>query len=258
MYKVTDNESIAPLFKGWDESLIWFCLQDCMGEAYAKEGDVPESAGILVADFCFLAGASDRETAAYKPPARTSDFIIMIPQNEQWEQTIEEVYGDKARKVERYATKKEKDAFDREQLKKIVSRLPVPYELEQIDEEIFTMAKELEWAADLCSQFRDYEDYRKRGIGVAIRKNGELVAGASSYTVYKEGIEIEIDTREDERRKGLALACGAKLILECLERQLYPSWDAQNKGSLELAKKLGYRFDKAYPAYEIIGWYGNE
>ena len=39
------------------------------------------------------------------------------------------------------------------------------------------------------------------------------MAGASSYTVYDGGIEIEIDTRPDVRRLGLALACGARLIL---------------------------------------------
>lgn len=78
------------------------------------------------------------------------------------------------------------------------------------------------------------------------------MSGASSYTFYRDGIEVEIDTREDERRKGLALACGAKLILECLARKLYPSWDAHNSGSLALAEKLGYRFDKEYPTYEFV------
>lgn len=40
--------------------------------------------------------------------------------------------------------------------------------------------------------------------------------------------------------------------MEWLERGLYPSWDAANKGSLTLAEKLGYNFDKEYVAY-IIG-----
>lgn len=75
-----------------------------------------------------------------------------------------------------------------------------------------------------------------------------MVSGASSYTVYRDGIEIEIDTREDERRKGLALACGARLILECLACGRYPSWDAHNKGSLALAEKLGYHPDGTYPS----------
>lgn len=82
-------------------------------------------------------------------------------------------------------------------------------------------------------------------------KNGELVSGASSYDFYKGGIEVEIDTRKDERQKGLALVCGAKLIMECLEQNLYPSWDAHNKGSLALVEKLGYKFDTEYADYEI-------
>ena len=41
------------------------------------------------------------------------------------------------------------------------------------------------------------------------------------------------------------------LILECLERGWYPSWDAQNKESVALAEKLGYHFDYEYVAYEV-------
>ena len=101
------------------------------------------------------------------------------------------------------------------------------------------------------SQFNDYNTYNELGIGEVILKGGEVVAGASSYSRYKDGIEIEIDTREDHRRKGLAYICGAKLILECLERDLYPSWDAQNLWSVGLAEKLGYHFSNEYTAYEI-------
>ena len=80
---------------------------------------------------------------------------------------------------------------------------------------------------------------------------GEPVAGASSYSSFDGGIEIEIDTKAEYRRRGLATACGAKLILECLDRGWYPSWDAQNPWSLALAEKLGYHFDREYTAYEI-------
>lgn len=77
------------------------------------------------------------------------------------------------------------------------------------------------------------------------------MSGASSYSRYHEGIEIEIDTREEYRRKGFAYICGAKLILECLKRNLYPSWDAHNKASVALAEKLGYHYDHTYTAIEI-------
>lgn len=89
------------------------------------------------------------------------------------------------------------------------------------------------------------------GIGAVICKDAIIVSGASSYSRYKEGIEIEIDTKEEYRRKGLAYICGAKLILECLERNLYPSWDAHNSGSVALAEKLGYHYSHTYTAIEI-------
>ncbi len=72
---------------------------------------------------------------------------------------------------------------------------------------------------------------------------------------YELKVIIEIDTRDDHRRKGLAYACGARLILECLEKGLYPSWDAQNKWSVALAQKLKCHFSHEYMAYEVIGYW---
>jgi predicted GNAT family acetyltransferase len=104
------------------------------------------------------------------------------------------------------------------------------------------------------SQYEDYAAYHQYGIGFAILYKNELVSGASSYARYRDGIEIEIDTKEQYRRRGLASVCGAKLILKCLERNLYPSWDAQNRWSVALAQKLGYHYSHVYDAYEIFDY----
>lgn len=87
---------------------------------------------------------------------------------------------------------------------------------------------------------------------MVIVRDGVIVSGASSYTRYREGIEIEVDTLEEERRKHLALIVCSALILRCLKEGLYPSWDAQNMGSVHLAEKLGYVFDHEYVAYEHV------
>ena len=151
----------------------------------------------------------------------------------------------------RYAIKKEPDVFDRAALQKVVDSLSKDYTLKMMDEELFWHCKETGWCRDWISQYPEYELYREYGLGAIILRDGEPVSGASSYSAYKEGIEIEIDTKEEYRRKGLAYICGAKLILECLEQNLYPSWDAQNKWSVALAEKLGYHFDHEYTAYEV-------
>lgn len=36
-----------------------------------------------------------------------------------------------------------------------------------------------------------------KAIGFAVILNGSIVSGASSYTIYKDGIEIEIDTKKE-------------------------------------------------------------
>ena len=126
--------------------------------------------------------------------------------------------------------------------------------MKMIDESLFNYCRTTEWCKDLVAQYRDYKIYGQYGIGVMILKDGEPVSGASSYSGYRNGIEIEIDTKEEYRRKGLAYICGAELILKCLERGWYPSWDAHNRESLALAEKLGYHLDYEYPAYEIWGY----
>lgn len=260
VYEITDKKSIEPLFEDWQETMIWSCLQNYMGKAYGvhmespkspKFPKPPKSAKIIIADFCFLAGEENEELVKHWSEEITSNFLIMIPEHEGWSQMIEQVWKGEATRRTRYAIKKEKDIFDREKLIEIAASIEEPFALKLIDEELYHQIMGESWCRDLCGQFHTYEDYKTRGIGVAAVKDGIVVSGASSYTVYRDGIEIEIDTKEEYRRKGLALACGAGLILECLDRGLYPSWDAQNPGSVALAKKLGYHFDYEYPVYEI-------
>lgn len=252
--EIEDKSILEPLFTGWEETLIWSCLQNVMGRAFADQEKDPQSAQLVIGDFCFFSGKPDEELIRNKPSGRKSDFIIMVPKDEAWSQAIEAVWKSSATRRIRYAIKKEPDVFDKEVLTRAVESLSPRFTLRLIDEEIYHQVMEHSWTKDLCSQFADYEDYKNRGIGVAALLGDQVVSGASSYTVYQGGIEIEIDTRNDFRRQGLALACGAKLILECLKRELYPSWDAQNPGSVALSQKLGYHFDREYPVYEITGF----
>lgn len=252
--ELKQTEKAASLFEGWQEALIWSCMQGTMGKIYVNSSENPVSAMAVLGDFCFLAGNPDQELVLFDPgqdgQGKLSCFI-MVPQNDKWAGLIEECYGKKAHRVVRYAIKKEPDIFDREKLQKIVDELPEGYVLQMIDEKLFRHCREIDWCRDWVSQYEDYPQYREYGLGAVILKNGEPVSGASSYAGYRGGIEIEIDTREDCRRKGLASICGARLILECLERGWYPSWDAQNKWSVALAEKLGYHFDCEYTAYVI-------
>lgn len=237
-------ETAESLFSGWEETMITSCLQGEMGKVYT-DGD---SAAAYLGDISFFAGKPSRALVRFHPE-ENRHFQIMVPQDAPWQQAIEECYPG-CKKVSRYAFRKDTE-FDREKLGALSEQLPEGYSRKFIDREIFLWSRQQDWCRDWVSQFESYDDYAKRGLGVVILKDGLPVSGASSYSVYREGIEIEIQTLEAHRRKGLATCAAASLILECLNRGLYPSWDAANLWSVGLAQKLGYAFSHEYTAYFV-------
>lgn len=254
--KVTNMSKVETLFDSWEETMIWSCLQGVMGEIYVDEDEAecPKSAVAILGVFAFFAGEPSKELVLYKPEGYPGDFVIMVPQTKEWAKVIEACYPNRYRKTERFALKKEPKVFDKVRLQRIVDSLPEGYEIKLLDEVLFTKTKKAEWCGDWTAQYQDYESYQKNGLGVVILKEEQPVSGASSYTSYRNGIEIQVDTKEEYRRKGLASVCSAKLMLECLKRGLYPSWDAQNKNSLALAEKLGYHYSHTYIAYEVYNY----
>ena len=235
-------DSAAPLFAGWEKTMVRTCLQGHMGTVTTDGGTPPRSALCAVGDFCFLAGAPNPELA------RQADRPILVPRTPDWEPVLRCVFGEKVSPFPRYAMDGPEE-FDRDRLAAYAAALPEGYALSPILPRHYPILMGQTWSKDLCGNFFDGADFGRRGLGVAALQNGIPVAGASSYTIYDGGIEIEIDTRPDQRRKGLALACGARLILDCLDRGLVPSWGAHNLRSVALAEKLGYRLRAPYPAY---------
>ena len=82
-----------------------------------------------------------------------------------------------------------------------------------------------------------------------IRADGRHAGGITVHSVQGAQFSYGVAVSGDMRRRGVALACCARLILTCLDRGLYPSWDAANQTSLHLAESLGYAFSHEYAAY---------
>lgn len=251
IFEVKGTSEVKEIFADWQETMVWSCLQGIMGHLYADSVQEPKSAMAILGDFCFFAGIPNTEVVSYKPEWCKQDFMIMTASSPEWFALIETAYGNRAKKVSRFAFKKEPDVFDRVKLHAFAEAVKDEFTLCMIDREMFDYCRKQTWSKDFVSLFADYDEYQRLGLGVVALKDGKLVSGASSYSSYQGGIEIEIDTKEEYRKRGLATACGAKLILECLDRGLYPSWDAQNRFSVALAEKLGYHFAHEYVAYEI-------
>lgn len=245
IYEIEDTSKVRSIFEGWEETLIYSCLQKVMGKIFVSDMDNPKSALAYVGCFGFYAGEPDKELVINKP----AGFVIMTPQNEDWAKLIEECFP-LAKRVTRYAIKKD-TIFDKEALRNEIDKLPQGYELTKIDSAIYDKCLLNPVTADFVSSFNSKKHYLTMGRGMVILKDGRIVSGASSYTRYNEGIEIEVDTVKEERRKHLATIVCSALILNCLEEGLYPSWDAHNMNSVHLAEKLGYELSHEYVAYEV-------
>ena len=214
IYRLEEPGMAAFLFSGRREVMIDACLQGMMGCVYGTAGGMDSAAAVL-GDFCFLAGKPEERLIAWDYGRQ---YLLLAPPDAAWRELIKKVLGDRAREHTRYAIKKEGDCFDPGRLRALVETLPAGITLSRIHGELY---------------------------------GNELLAGASSYARSRDAIEIEIDTREDMRNRDLASACGAALILECLERGLYPSWDAHTEISAALAEKLGYHVSHPYVVYEV-------
>lgn len=251
VYELKNPAEAEKLFAEMNDTLILSCLQGVMGKIYSTEEESCRSAMAVLGDFCFLAGTPVKELV--KAGMNKKKSVIMVPENENWAEIIEQVYSERAVRKTRYAIKKENGVFDVEKLRCATRNLPEGYEIKAIDEKLYNECLKNSWSRDFVAQYASYNEYEKLGLGFAAIQNGELVAGVSSYSSYRDGIEIEIVTRQDHRRRGLAYACAATLIVECLSRGLYPSWDAANLWSVALAEKLGYHFSHEYPVYTVTG-----
>ena len=246
--KLSEPGRARALFGDWQETVIWSAVDGIMGDIYADDG--LQAACAVLGDFAFIASPEMHEDAVQAVMRHvkgvTDHELFLVAQDESLFRLCVKLLGD-VQTGRRYGFRKD-NTFEPEKLQAFVDELPEGYVLSGMTPEIWAqISAKKGWMWDFISNFRDYETFQRMALGVYALKDGEIVCGASSYSAYCGGIEIEIATEEKHRRKHLARCCAAQLILNCLERGLYASWDAANLMSASLAQQLGYRFSHSYP-----------
>ena len=249
------RQSIRPLCEGNREVLVRGAVEGTMGRVWVPGLDDAPFCFIVSGDFSYLLGIPPKGAVALDLKSqiyRSASRAFIYPEDGRWEQWLQEEFDGQLRMVTRYALKKDEHHFDREGLKGYLNGVPQGIRIRRIDERLYHLAMKEEWSRDLCSNFEDFKHFQACGFGYGAMKAHRLVSGCSAYGASEGMMEIQVDTRKDYRRQGLALACSAAFVLECLERDIIPNWDAANQQSVELAEKLGYVFDREYQVYQLL------
>lgn len=251
IYQLNDDSrnKIAPLFENMNSTILLSCLQGHMGKAWVDDLENPTVAQVMVGIFVFYGGDANSEAAKellYNLP----EHIEVIVDTDDWKKRIETLHK-RIEKFDRFEFEKNPKHLDSKHLQGYLSTLPDGYELKKIDEALVNEDSLHKLSPEFTGQFDSVQDFLKRGVGFCIVHKGQIVSGASSYSIYDNGLEIEVATDAKHRKKGLATVVSSALILDCIDKGIYPNWDAANIESLNLGKKLGYVFKQPYDTYYI-------
>ena len=175
-----------------------------------------------------------------------STVVIFDANDSEWQKLLLSIPENDPVIVPRFGIVQKDYNFDNNILQGYIDSITEGFNLVRFDENIYHQAMGEEWSKEFCETFSSADDYLTRGFGFAALKNGKLVSGASTTTVYDGRIEIQVATEEKYRRQGLAIPCAAALIQECVKRRIRPCWDAANLVSKKMALSLGYEYKGEY------------
>ncbi|MBN1660539.1 MAG: GNAT family N-acetyltransferase [Anaerolineae bacterium] len=231
--------------------LIDTVLEGHAGMAWADDAREPHAAMLAYADVVIYGGDATHPVAR-RLVRKLPIYKGMLPSPGGWRTLVKGVYGTRVVAIERYAFSDR--GLDLAHLHALAQRVPAGFEVRPIDLDLAErIVSELDAVAedqgvsqdhsvieDHVRNFDSPADFVARGAGFVVMRGDEIVAAASSYAACNRGIEVQVNTAEAYRRRGLATAVSARLIADCLASGLEVHWDAANEESAALAKKLGY------------------
>jgi RimJ/RimL family protein N-acetyltransferase len=245
----SDNRaSLRRLFDGYPclHGVVAAIIEGGMGRIFA-DAQADPSVALAVLDFHLLAGDPLHANAPLLFRQLQPGNVVVAP-TPAWRQLVAASYPDALTVYHREAFQAEQ--FDTDRLRRFSQALPSGFELRQVrPEEVTQFATDLDRA--LIYNFRSPEEFVTRGIGMGILHQGRFVSGVCSAAVGGGKFEIEIQTRREFRRRGLARAVAAALILYGLEHGIEACWDAANEPSAALARQLGFRPTGKYEACRL-------
>ncbi len=217
-------------------------IEGQMGRAYVDDPERTTAWRITVGPFWYFAGDADgpggRALLAEYPP-----YNLLMPSPPAWVAAAREMFGDRLVGFPRYSFSAE--SLSESHLSALLDDSPHRDHVARVDAALLAHPDNYVDIADFDSP----DDYLERAVGYTMREGERLAGAAYAQLVCSRGIEVSIFIGEPYRRRGIATALSAALLLECVRRGLRANWDAANLESCGLAEKLGYTPAGVYESY---------
>lgn len=240
MIEIIDRDKIMPMFEFCNDSTLLSYSEGILGKGYSEKNENPAWAAVVAGDLCFVAGQPCNIEGLSDIIKNIGRNVVVIPQSESWQDKLNE-YGCNLVQTTRHMLKAP-EHFDLEKLEKLSSEVGKieGAELVKVGKKEYNILKDCKWENSFVANFKNCEDFVLHGLGYVIKINDEIAAGATTFAYYSRGVEVQIATNPKYQKMGLATICSAAFIIECVQRDLKPHWDAANKISLKIAEKMGY------------------
>jgi GNAT superfamily N-acetyltransferase len=249
------RQNLDPLFQEFPWNYLPEAILDgTLGHALADDAESPHVAALEAPSLhlSIVGGDSEHPAArAYLAARPTPSALLCAAKG--WEELLWELHPGRVVRTQRYAFASE--PLDLDRLRSLCLPVPAGYRVEPLD---LDLARRLagersEFASDHLIAFAGTEEFLELGFGYCVLLGETIVAAATTFAVCRRGIEIQISTREAHQRRGLATLLAARLLVHSLELGLDPNWDAANRNSASLARKLGYTPQGTYPLFLLFG-----
>lgn len=241
---------LTPLFAKHQHmrTIIGAILETDFGTAVTDDPVNPHVAK-LTTEFNFVGGDANHPAATELVKNLCGTTIVP---NHQWRNLLYEIHDEQIKVHHRYACDGSKLSIDH--LQPLVDKLNPDFAIKKIDRQLATQIRD-DVTPDLIDNFGSVNDFLAQGFGYCVvqSETGRIVCGVSTFAVCGNDIEVEIDTHPDFRRKGLATAVAARMLIYCLQNNITPHWDGHNPTSSRLAQRLGYKVLASYETYSITG-----
>jgi RimJ/RimL family protein N-acetyltransferase len=141
------------------------------------------------------------------------------------------------------------DFFDRDAGQELNLSLPEGCDIRPVDAELYKRLADYDP--------RTAESALKKGIGFCLMRGDEILCEAFATRLTPDVMEMGVTTHKPYEGRGYGTLTCAHLVQACEAKgyQTYWNCNQQNIASLKIARKLGYRTEKAY---RLLYWSGGQ